>query len=241
MPKSFLFFLFLSTLLWTNIALAQRKFVLGKVIDGRNQQGVPNLVVTNPHTKQSTKTNDAGTFFLWASAGDSLIMTSLNYGRVGIKWDGQSREPILQAKQQAIALEEVTITSKRPEQLDKEIEEFLAEPEAKKNMTGARAWELRESPISLLYEMFSKEGKSRRRLAVTIQKDRKTDYANMRFNPQLVARITNLKGLEIDTFMKFCSFSEDFILQASDYELSFQTFKCLKEYRRQKAATKSGL
>lgn len=220
-------------------ALAQRKFVLGKVLDNKTQKGLTGLSVSNQQTKQTTRTNDQGVFFLWASAGDSLIMTSLEYGRMGMIWDGQNREPVMSAKKQAIALQEVTITSKRSEKIDKEIEAFLAEPKASKNMTGEEIFAMVSSPVSLLYEMFSKEGKSRRRLAVTIQKDRKTDYANMRFNPQLVARMTNLKGQEIDKFMTFCSFSEDFILQASDYELALETFKCLRVYQQQKNGGRS--
>lgn len=229
MKKALFFF---SILVVSLQAEAQRKYLLGKVLDASTQLGVNVATVINQKTKQVTRTNDKGVFFLWASKGDSIIVSSLSHGKAGILWDGLTKEPLILMNQQAIALQEVNIKSKRHEEILKEIEEFRKHPTASKNLTLAQAFEMRNSPISLLYEIFSKEAKSRRRLAVIIQKEQKEDYAKLLFSPSWVSQVTKLKGQELVDFMKFCKFSDDYILEASEYELAFQTLRALQQYQR---------
>ena len=224
-------------ILLVGVAHAQSKYVIGRVLDQSTGKGVEFASITNQQTKQLTRTNEEGRFLVWASAGDSIIVSSLSHGRMGIKWDGINKNPLLLMKQQAIALQEVSIISKKPSTVRKEIQQYLNEPKASLKMTGAEALDYAAggSVISMLYEMFSKQGKSRRKLAVLLQEERRDKLINFRFNPQMVAQITKLKWYEVESFMYYCSFTDDFVLRATDYELTHQILKCLDEYKALKA------
>ncbi|MFN8355632.1 MAG: hypothetical protein U0Y10_14340 [Spirosomataceae bacterium] len=222
---------------------AQSKYLVGSVLDERSGKGVEGAIVTNQRTKQMTRTTAEGKFLLWAAANDSILVSSLTHGRLGIRWDGTTKNPLILVKEQAIALQEVSIISKKPGTVNKEIQQLLNERKASLKLSGEEVLDYAAggSVISLLYDMFSKEGKSRRKLAVLLQQERREKLINFRFNPQTVAQITKLKWYEVESFMYFCSFTDDFVLRSTDYELTHQILVCLQEYNALKAAKLGGL
>ena len=82
-------------------------------------------------------------------------------------------------------------------------------------------------PVSLLYDAFSKEAKSRKAYGEVLRKEK----ADNRYNKIVVSQITGLKDdQEIREFMKFCALDVRFILDASDYELYLAIRNCYAEY-----------
>ena len=55
--------LFLFFLLAQLPVQAQQKYILGKVLDADNQQGIELATVVNQRTKQTTRSNKKGAFF----------------------------------------------------------------------------------------------------------------------------------------------------------------------------------
>lgn len=213
-------------------AQAQQKYVLGKVLDADNQQGVELATVTNLRSKQVTRSNKKGAFFLYANPGDSIIATNLN-GRAGIKWDGETEHPVLFMKQTGLALPEVVIATKREETLRREIQQLLQEPQATKNLSTEQVVELAQSPVTLLYELFSKRARSDRKVLVLMQEARRRKLANYRLE-LIAAQATRLRGEELERFLDFCNFDEDFLLSSSEYELTYQTLQTYKAFKRRK-------
>ena len=111
-------------------SFAQKSYVLGKAIDKVTGKPVPSATVVNKETRQVTKTGDNGNFLVRASKGDSIKITSVGYKAVGIAWDGVNLEPIIEMRQDAIALKEVIVRDKRSEQVKQQIEELMGSPEA---------------------------------------------------------------------------------------------------------------
>ncbi len=212
---------------------AQRKYIVGRVVDPENLKGVDRASVMNQNTKHLVKTNESGRFSILAGEGDSLLVTSLTHGRNGIRYDGIVEEPIIYSRKlmKAIELPEVKIRTKRDEQLEKEIREILAEPERTTKMSGERAMELIQSPISLLYEAFSRRAKSDRKVLVLMQQDRRRKLAEYR-QSMIAGRATNLRGDELERFMTFCDFREDFLLTSSEYQLTYETLRAFDEFKR---------
>ena len=84
-------------------------------------------------------------------------------------------------------------------------------------------------PVSILYEQFSKEGRSRRMYAEFLRKDK----AWTRYNSTVVSKITGLKNEDdIQKFMQFCALQIKFILESTDYELYAAILNCYDEYCR---------
>ncbi|WP_027302787.1 hypothetical protein [Rudanella lutea] len=206
-------------------ARAQGRYVVGMVFDQANQVGVNQVTVTNKRTLQRVRTNTAGRFFITALPGDSLIATSQTHARAGIRWDGSDKPVITVNKlpytiDRSYDLAEVTVKAKRYEEVKREIQQLLAEPVASRTVTGEQAFDRLAdgAGVTLLYEMFSKEAKGRRKAAVLAQEYRRQKLANERMR-LLVDQATDLKGSEVDQFIDFCDFVDDDVLQATDYDL----------------------
>lgn len=206
-------------------ALAQGRYVVGMVVDQANQNGVDRVTVTNKRTTQRVRTNAAGRFFITALPNDSLIATSQTHFRMGIRWDGSDNPVIIIGKlpytvDRTYDLAEVTVKAKRYEEVKREIQQLLAEPTASRKVTGEQAFDRMAdgAGITLLYEMFSKEAKGRRKAAVLAQEYRRQRLATERMR-LLVDQATDLKGVDVDYFIEFCDFPDEDVLEASDYDL----------------------
>lgn len=223
--RSVVFILFTLFLLSMGNARAQGRYLVGMVLDQADQKGVDRVTVTNKRTLQKVRTNTAGRFFITALPGDSLIATSQIHLRRGIRWDGSDNPIIFIGKlpfnvQREYDLAEVTVKAKRYEEVKREIQVLLAEPTASRNVTGEQAFDrvADGAGITLLYEMFSKEAKGRRKAAVLSQEYRRQKLATERMR-LLVDQATDLKGVEVDHFVEFCDFADEDVLRASDYDL----------------------
>lgn len=232
-----LLFLFLINL----SAIAQKGYIVGRVINKENQKGVPSATVINKNSKQITKTGANGDFFLYVSFGDSIKVTSIGYAETGITWDGINKEPVIEAKPTAIMLGEVVVKTQRPENLRKEIDAFLQDPDwattMKKNainrmvgMSPSNGQPGMTLSIDALWEIFSKEGKSKRKLAGLQQKELEEYYLNARYNKEYVSYVTKLQGKDLDRLIDFCPLPKDFILRSTDYELTYAILQCYREF-----------
>ncbi len=82
------------------------------------------------------------------------------------------------------------------------------------------------SPISLLYNSFSKRAKSEKKLASLTQSDNRANIMKQKYNRELVKRLTGLKeGEKLEDFLEYCEPSFEFILKSSDYEVAMLIIK----------------
>jgi hypothetical protein len=234
--------LFLLVLSANTSVFAQQTYVLGRAIDKTTKQGIPSATVVNKNTRQITKTSDNGNFLVKASKGDSIKITSVGYKIGGIEWDGVNTEPVIELPQDAIVLQEVTVKDRRLEVIRKQIDELLAAPEASTKLKWKDISNLintnTSSPgggigisIDGLYQLFSKEGKTRRKLEAMKQEDLRKLLVEYRYSAEYVSYVTKLKGDQLKSFMKFCNLPDNFVLTANDYDLTFEVFRCLDEFK----------
>jgi hypothetical protein len=137
-------------------------------------------------------------------------------------------------------LQELVVKDRKLSELHKEIRDFLANPNDSKAIRNEILKSMLNTntsqpgigiSIDALYEMFSKEGKTNRKLADMQFQDAKSFYADLKYNKQVVAQVTHLQDEDLDDFMVFCKPTQDFILNATDYELTFKILKCLGDFR----------
>jgi len=235
--------LLISFLLLANTSVfAQQTYVLGKAIDKVTKQGIPSATVVNKNTKQITRTSDNGNFLVKASKGDSIKISSVGYKNVGIAWDGVTMEPVLEMPQDAIVLQEVTVKDRRLEVVRKQIDELLSAPEASTKLKWKDISNLINTNTSTpgagigisidgLYQLFSKEGKTRRKLEAMKQEDLRKLLVEYRYSAEYVSYVTKLKGQELKDFMKFCNLPDNFVLTANDYDLTLEVFRCLDRFK----------
>lgn len=217
-------------------ALAQQKVLVGRVLDADTRQGVNRATVMNKRTQQKSRTNAAGRFQLMALPGDSIIATSLTHARVGLRWDGTLDEPTLLTKRIApdireIDLPEVTVMGKHEEELRRELERVLQEPVLRETLDFDHAFNRLAdgAGITLLYELFSRRAKSDRKAAMLWQQYRWDQLAQYRLRT-VAGQATDLSGDKLEEFMTYCRFDTDFLLRATDYELTYEVLQQFKKY-----------
>ncbi|MCU0339520.1 MAG: carboxypeptidase-like regulatory domain-containing protein [Spirosomaceae bacterium] len=216
-------------------AHAQKGYLIGKVLDQATKQGIELASVTNLNSKELTRTNKQGVFFITVASNDSVEIFSPTHGRAVVQWDGKTEETTVLMKRldKAIQMQEVKVVSKREQQLKKEIAQVLAEPEARKNLSFGEAAALAQSPITLLYELFSKSAREDRKVAMLMQEKRRRELAHYRFG-MVAGQATELSGDGLERFRRFCDLSEEFLLLSSDYELTYEILQCWNVYKRYK-------
>lgn len=90
-------------------------------------------------------------------------------------------------------------------------------------------------PITALYDAFSKEGKSKRKLELMLDQDQKKVVAARRYNAKIVQHITAFTtDKEIQDFMLFCNLSVDFIVSSTEYDLYKAIHECLLAFNEGK-------
>jgi uncharacterized protein YxeA len=222
---------------------AQDKSVYGNVTDPITKKGVTDISILNTRSMQVVGTNTKGDFYIRAKAGDSILIQSYGYNRLGIKWDGKNKNVQFFAKQEAMLLQELIVIEKSTAELNKEILAFLNNPQdgkAIKNQVLRNMLNTHTTQpgigvsIDALYEMFSKEGKMHRNLADLMTQDARKFYVNLKYNKNIITSITKLEDDDVALFMRFCRPSEDFILLASDYDLTKRILACLSDFRYRK-------
>jgi len=75
--------------------------------------------------------------------------------------------------------------------------------------------------FSSLYDKNSKEGKQRQKITEVKAEENKNNYIFSKYNPYLIQRATGIDDEhEIIRFMEFCQFSDYFIVNSTEEELS---------------------
>lgn len=75
------------------------------------------------------------------------------------------------------------------------------------------------SPVTALYMLFSKEGKSIRRYEAAKERDRVFLLTYQKFNRDIVGQVTGLTSNLLDEFMLYCRPDDKFLLEANDYDI----------------------
>lgn len=76
------------------------------------------------------------------------------------------------------------------------------------------------SPVTALYNLLSKEGKSKRKLRKLLDKEAFEKQIDFKYSPDIVSHITGYTGFVLYEFMEFCSFKKDFLRDATYYEIT---------------------
>ncbi len=86
------------------------------------------------------------------------------------------------------------------------------------------------SPITALYNLLSKEGKSNRKLAKILEQEELESLLYPKFNREMVGRVSGLEGIELNEFIEFCNFNPDFLLESTDYQITQAIRKYLEKW-----------
>jgi hypothetical protein len=114
------------------------------------------------------------------------------------------------------------------------VREKLRIIEMKKELIGldrsAQGGVVLGSPITYLYDRFSKSGRERREYAVLLAKDRQRKETGKKFDDFVVSTLTSFEDDELVRFKAFCSFHPSFIELVDELTLYYEILRCRTEF-----------
>ena len=211
----------------------ERVLLTGQVIDSMGIQSFYNLMVVNRNTGQGVFGQPNGYFSAYTKNNDSIAISVKGYMIYGfrVKADSncQSKQKIYLV-QKPQELTEIIIKPLKTLNEIREEREALAMRETRL-VTGV---ELLQSPITALYQAFSKKEQNKRWIAEQEYKDNKRKVVQELLRLYVASDIIELNEDEFDDFISFLNLSENFLKTSTEMELylfikdKYEHFKGLK-------------
>ena len=195
-----------------------RVWLKGKVEDTLVKHAFLNLMVVNTSTGKGVFGQPDGTFGVYVSNNDSIILSVKGYERYGFRVVGDSSchfEVYAAVERKARQIDEVVIKPLKSVQEIKEERAALALRETR-TITGLEAF---QSPITALYQRFSKREQSKALVAQKQYEDSKEEVVQELLRLYVSYDIIKLNSDDFIEFIHFMSMDEDFLKTASDVEL----------------------
>jgi hypothetical protein len=204
--------------------------IIGQVEDTLQPQGFYNLMVINKTNQRGVFGNPNGSFSVYASIGDEIAFSVKGY---------PTKSVIVSPDLNCQMIVDVYI-SKKPQEFDeviiypiKSLQDIKAERarlsmRETRTVTGVNAL---QSPITALYERFSKKAQSRQLVAQMEFKDSQEKVLKELLRAYVSYDVVYLNEEHFESFIYFLNMDEQFLRTASDYELITYIKDKLEHYK----------
>ena len=203
----------------------------GQAYDKESKLPLPRLMIINKRTNNGMFADAEGQFSIKALQTDTIMLSALGFKLKKICF----KDSVFRAQYSVnVPLEKLYFTLKEvsvfPIRSLNEIQKDIDKLGIKKTYSAEGADAL-QSPITFLYERFSRFGKSKRLVAELENEDLKRDILKDMFRLFIKHDIINLNDDEFDAFIKYLNFSDEFMQNSTQLELimaikgKYETFK----------------
>jgi hypothetical protein len=211
----------------------------GHIVNRTDGKSIPYATVFNRTSKKGIVADSAGYFSIVLSNKDTLEIRHVGYRTLlYVKPSNRNANYYEEValSENLFELKEVTIYRKR-----QALQSIALNPEYDRRdpyqiyLFGAGKPRRRtpagiSSPITAIYESFSRRGKNLRKLEALKANKELADLAAIRYNEYYVEGLTGLKGQDLEAFMGYCPMQANFIIAASDYELAAAVLNCYRRF-----------
>lgn len=235
------------------VRIADFVVIAGYVFESESLEPIPHVNIYVQRTRRGTITNQSGYFILKAALNDTIVFSSMGYKRkYAVVTDSvkeRTDELIILMEKKYYELMSVDIIElRRYQQLKYEIinmqlpddeyvyaiENFPSRPADidYHSRAGLSDFGLVFSPITALYDAFSREGRERRKLQELLERDRVRAQLEEKISLRDIAKIANMNVEDAEAFLKWCNFPPEFILSLNDYDLIMIVMQRLEQFKR---------
>jgi hypothetical protein len=212
--------------------------ISGRIFDKENPfLPLPKLMIINKRTNNGSFADAEGKFSVKAYQTDTLQLSVIGYHskKICLRDSIVKSHYYIEVEMQKLVytLKEVSVFGTRSlSDIDKDIAK-LDSTRRSRYYTDINAI---SSPITYLYERFSKFGKSKQKVAAWENEDLKMDILKDLFRLYVKNDIIELSEEEFEAFIIYCNLSEEFIKSANQFELvmaikgKYEAFTAGKDY-----------
>lgn len=224
--------LFLLALAFSVAAQEKNIRITGTVYDPENKGAIPNLMVVNKRTQQGYFGYNSGYFELKAWKSDTLIIAATGFQTIKVSFrdsaDAESYNVQIPMKKLEIQLKPVEVFTRRDlDEIQKDIE-TLGYEKSDYMLEGVDAL---SSPITALYQAFSRRERNKRMVAEMRNNDKRRALLKELFRKYVDADIIQLSNEEFDEFIDFCGVSDSFLKNSTQYDFIMYVKKRFEVYR----------
>ncbi|MGZ4075657.1 MAG: carboxypeptidase-like regulatory domain-containing protein [Bacteroidia bacterium] len=194
--------------------------VSGKAYDKENKSlPLTKLMVINKRTNNGIFADAEGHFSISILQSDTLIFSAIGFKvkKISLKDSIIKNQYTVEIPLQKLSydLKEVNVYAERSlNEIQKDIDKLGVKKSY--SVTGVNVL---ESPITALYERFSKFGKQKQKVAEWENEDLRRDILKDLFRLYVKYDIIDLSDDQFDDFIDYLHLSDDFIQKASQFEL----------------------
>ncbi len=212
-------------------------FFKGRVLDSLTRKPLAFAHIINTSRKTATISDTLGYFYIRTSPGETLQLTAIGFASTtfDIGYNILRSRFIHDILLQPIiySIEAVRINPLGSYLQFKKRFSTLQLPPSEYEIHPSVLQEIEEgtdtldmliapaiSPVTALYNLLSKEGKSKRKLRKLLDQEAFERQVDFKFSPDIVSHVTGYTGFDLYEFIEFCSFKKDFLLDATYYEIT---------------------
>ena len=187
------------------------------MFDSLTQVPLNPVSIENLQTHQGVTSNTDGTFSIEASIGDYIIFTQIGYNRKVVKLKASDNFSNIKVGMtlKTTSLKEVTI-KRGPTEYQKD---SLNRAEIYKDAFDYQQQKSAFSPITSIYQKFSKKYKNLRKFQDQIIDMEQQKFIDTRYTPELVNALTKLVDEELASFINQYPMEFDYARTASELEI----------------------
>lgn len=205
-------------------------YLKGSVKDTSDIQSFYNLMVINVTTQQGVFGRPNGDFSVYVRPGDKIAFSVKGYGKKFIEIPFQNKcsiDTIVYLSPNIQNIKEVTIYPIKSLEKIKAEREALSQRETR-TVTGV---DVLSSPITALYERFSKTAKSKRFVSEMEHQDNINLVLKELLRAYVSFDVVYLEEEQFIGFINFLNIDEHFLKTASDYDLIIYIQDKLEHYK----------
>ncbi|MDQ3052020.1 MAG: carboxypeptidase-like regulatory domain-containing protein [Bacteroidota bacterium] len=206
--------------------------ITGTVYDPENKGSIPNLMIVNKRTQQGFFGYNSGDFEIEALKSDTLIIAATGFATMTISFRDSVPASVytlkIPLKKLQVQLKQVEVFTNRDlEQIQRDIEK-LGYEKSDYTLQGVSAV---ESPITALYQAFSRRERNKREVAEMRNDDQRRALLKELFRKYVDNDIIQLDNNEFDEFIDFCGVSDDFLKNSTQYDFIMYVKKRFEVFR----------
>jgi len=230
----FAFGCFSSAVFAQNDSVPSKVSIKCTAVDATNPNSFLYLLVVNQRTSRGVFGDPYGGFEMEARSNDTILVSARGYKVYTLYLaDFPDQNPIvttIELTKLQIELSQIEVFPEREiEDIERDILNLGAELREMQPLSGASAF---NSPVTALYQRFSKIERSKRLVAQMEEDDLKRELLKELFRKYIRYDIIDLSSQEFDDFIAYMNLSTEFIQRASSYELIMAIKLRYEQYRR---------
>jgi hypothetical protein len=198
---------------------AQTITINGQAYDKESKLPLPKLMVINKRTNNGSFADSEGKFSINAFQTDTIMLSAVGFRlkKICLKDSTSQKQYYVNVPLEKLYFELKEVSVFAPRTLN-EIQTDINKLGVKNNYS-VQGLDGFGSPITYLYERFSKFGRSKQKVAEWENEDFKRDILKDLFRLYIKHDIMDLNEQEFDAFIKYLNFSDSFMQNATQLEL----------------------